>query len=901
MSETNEIKATDRSEPVAWHALAPSQVLDRLDTNAAGLDGAEVARRRATYGANALPEKQPPSLLSIVLHQLKSPLIYILLAAAALSIATGDVKDAGFIGFVILLNSVLGTWQEWRAEQSAAALQRMLRITARVRRDGQDVSLDAEDLVPGDVISLESGDRVPADVRILEQNGVTVDESFLTGESIASEKRIDAVAADAALGDRASCTFAGATVVSGRARGVVVATGSHTEIGRIAEATVGTKATKPPLVVRMERFVHAISFIVLAAAATLVLVALVKGTPLVQVFFLAVALAVSAIPEGLPVAMTVALSVAVRRMASRRVIVRKMTAVEGLGSCTLIASDKTGTLTVNQQTVRRLLLPSGEPLEVTGEGYSDEGEVVLKDGSEALRSGAKDLARAVVICNEAALRKEGDEWKHAGDAVDVALLSLGLKLKLPMDSLRSEEDVVGSIPFESERKYAAVSRREDGQEVVYLKGAVETVLARCEGLDVASMTKHAEDMAAEGLRVLAAARGVREEGQAGEPLTEETLPPLALLGLIGMLDPLRPEAKKAVEACRRAGVQVAMVTGDHPATALAIARELGMVGENERVVVGTDLPDVDTGTDPAFVELVRDVHVFARVAPLQKLYIVQAMRELGHFVAVTGDGVNDAPAMRAANIGVAMGSGTDLAKDTASIIVTDDNFASIVEGVEEGRFAYDNVRKVIYLLVATGFAEILLFLLAVGTGKPLPLLPVQILWLNLVTNGIQDVALAFEGGEPGAMRRPPRKPTEGVFDRIMLQQTLVSGLWMGLVSFAAWLWLLERNEEEPSRNILLLLMVLFQNVLVFACRSERVSAFLVPLSRNRVLVGGVLAAFGLHVAALYVPFMRSLLGTAPVAARDFGILAAVAVTVLLTSEILKLLRGRGDQDGLPNT
>lgn len=891
MSTVQEGSTSRTSKSTAWHALTPDDALKRLDADSSGLDDAEVERRRAEHGPNALPESPSPSLLSIILHQLKSPLIYILLAAAALSIATGDVKDAVFIVFVIVLNSALGTWQEWRAEQSAAALQKMMRITARVRRSGRELSVDAEELVPGDVLLLESGDRVPADVRLLEANSLNVDESFLTGESIASSKRTEAVDEQASLGDRSSCTFAGATVVSGRGRGVVVTTGLHTEIGRIAEATVGAVATKPPLVVRMERFVHIISFVVLGASAALVVLAVAKGTPLVEVFFLAVALSVSAIPEGLPVAMTVALSVAVRRMATRRVIVRKMTAVEGLGSCTFIASDKTGTLTVNQQTVRRIVLPGGEPLEVTGEGYSDEGDVVVSEGQPKLLEQAHALGRAVVVCNDASLRKEKDEWRHAGDAVDVALLALGLKLGLSLQELREERSIVGVIPFESERKFAAVARREEDGEVVYVKGALETVLGLCaEDIDREDVTQQAERMAGEGLRVLATAQGRREKEELGKGLQEDSLPSLEFLGLIGMLDPLRPEAKAAVDACRLAGVEVAMVTGDHPSTAKAIAKDLGIIEEGGRVVVGIDLPDVESGTDPAFLEHVRGVHVFARVAPLQKLRIVEALRELGHFVAVTGDGVNDAPAMRAANIGVAMGSGTDLAKDTASIIVTDDNFASIVEGVEEGRFAYDNVRKVIYLLIATGFAEILLFLLAVGTGHPLPLLPVQILWLNLVTNGIQDVALAFEGGEPGAMRRPPRKPTEGIFDRVMLQQTALAGLWMGGVAFAGWLWLLEQGTEESARNTLLMLMVLFQNVFVFACRSEWVSAFRTPLSRNRMLAGGVALAFGLHIAALYVPFLRSLLGTAPIGLKELGQLFAVALTLLLATEGLKLLR-----------
>jgi magnesium-transporting ATPase (P-type) len=889
-----------------WHTFSEDQTLERLESSLQGLTNEQAAQRLQEHGENALPEAQRQTLAQILLHQFKSPLIYILIAAGIISIAIGDSKDAAFIFAVVLLNAALGGFQEWRAEQSAAALQNLLRIQARVRRNGAEVSLDARELTPGDIVLVESGDKVPADLRLLRATQLAIDESFLTGESVAIEKRSQRLEEpDLALGDRVNMAFAGATVTTGRGTGAVVATGIRTEIGQIAREVTQTEATKPPLVIRMERFVRYISFIVLGASVLLAAIAFAQGVPFNEVFFLAVALAVSAIPEGLPVAMTVALSIAVSRMAGRHVIVRRMTAVEGLGSCTLIASDKTGTLTVNRQTARLLVLPSGERFKVTGEGYSGEGEVLTEtderpDPDTAAR--LKRLARTAVIVNDGTLRWERDHWKTGGDSVDVALLALGHKLLGDVAGLRAELDLVADVPFESERKYAARAHRSAGEEVrVALKGAAESVLeysrelARATGqtgLNREELESQALALAEEGYRVIAVAEGITDL-QGAQRMEQGDVPPLIFLGLVGLIDPLRPEARDAVETCRRAGVEVAMITGDHPATALSIARELGIAESAEQLVVGRDLPPAEDGREPAFAERVRGARVFARVNPLQKLRIVQALGGEGHFIAVTGDGVNDAPALRAANIGVAMGSGTDIAKDTASIIVTDDNFASIVEGIREGRNAYGNIRKVIYLLVSAGAAEILLFMLAVIFRMPIPLLPVQILWLNLVTNGIQDVALAFEGGEPGVMKRPPRRPTEGIFNRLMIQQTALSGLVMGLITFGVWWWLLDAGyTEEAGRNLVLLLMVLFQNIHVFNTRSEYESAFRVPLSRNRALMIGVPLAFGLHALSMYLPFMQDLLRLAPVPIEAFLLLALLASSILWVMELFKVWRKR---------
>jgi len=888
---------------VHWHTLDEEDTLRRLAASAAGLTTEEARVRQERFGRNLLPVHPPPTLFEIILHQFKSPLIYVLLVAAAVAILIDDVKDAMFILAVVLLNASLGAFQEWRAEKNAAALQSLLKIYVRVRRDGGEHQIEAEELVPGDIVLLESGNRVPADLRLLRVHNLTVDESLLTGESLAVQKQVAAVEAELPLSDRLNLGYAGSTVTTGRGVGVVFATGAHTAVGEIAAAATGADTTKPPLVIRMERFARDISFAVLGASAALALIAVARGIPYNEVFFLAVALAVSAIPEGLPVALTVALSIATNRMAKRNVIVRKLTAVEGLGSCTYIASDKTGTLTVNKQTVRTLVLPDGLTLTVTGEGYTGQGELVTENGEpidEVTEMRIEALVRAGVMCNEGHLLYDKGAWDHHGDAVDIALLALGFKAGFDPATARRDVQVVAEIPFEPERRYAATAYRWDGRSQVAVKGALEVLLPHCThmhteygvvSIQPKTIEAAALTLASSGYRVIALAEAAPLRGDGEIVLDDQMmLPPLTLLGLAGLIDPLRPEVKPAVDRCLQAGIRVAMITGDHPATALAIARDLGIAASEQEIVTGQMLTELGSAETPAFVDTVKGARVFARVAPMQKLEIVSALTRLGHFVAVTGDGVNDAPALRAANIGVAMGSGSDVAKDVASLIVTDDNFASIEAGVEEGRFAYDNVRKVTYLLISTGFAEVVLFVLAVVSGFPLPLFAVQLLWLNLVTNGIQDVALAFEAGESGTMRRPPRSPTEGIFNRLMIQQTLTSGLTIGLVGFGLWFWLLGMGYDEfTARNLLLLLMVLFENVHVFNCRSEYTSAFRVPLRNNRILMIGVVVAFGIHMMSMQIPFMQELLRVAPVSLGEFGMMFVFALSVLIVMEIFKLV------------
>ena len=878
-----------------WHSLPADEALDRLASDREGLGEDEAGKRQEEFGPNELPREGRAGLALVILRQFRDPLIYILLIAGSVSLAIGSVNNALFIFAVLALNAGIGAWQEFRAETSAAALREALAIRVRVRRAGREQEVPSGELVPGDVVLLEAGDSVPADIRLLHGNNVHADESMLTGESLAVPKNADAsLDEDTPLGERETLVHAGSAIVDGKGEGVVCRTGAASEVGRIAES-LSEEDQAPPLVLRLRRFTRRIAILVLAAVAILSVVQFWRGTEFLQIFYLGVALAVSAIPAGLPVAITVALSIASSRMARRHVIVRQLQAVEGLGACTLVASDKTGTLTANVLTAKRIALPGGAEFEVEGEGYRPQGTITDSDGNEPDgddREALLGLAAAGVLCNEGELRsgEDGDgEPEVEGDSVDIAFLVLGAKLDLDREELLEDRRQTGDIPFESSRRYAASFHEDEDGTRVYVKGAAEVVTKMCSGIDAEDVAEREADLAERGYRVLAVAAGRSDSNDPGE----DDLAELDFLGLVALIDPVRPEVPEAIEQCHSAGVEVRMITGDHPRTGLAIARELGIAGEDDEAVTGRELKDLEDDPEE-YGRRIGRAKVFARVEPTQKTDIVARLQESGHFVAVTGDGVNDAPALKGAHIGVAMGEGgTDVARGAAALILTDDNFASIVHGIEEGRGAYDNVRKVTWLLLATGAGEVLLFFLSIFAGLPLPLNPIQLLWLNLVTNGIQDVALAFEKTEPGVLKRKPRSPDQPIFDRLMIRHTLTSGLYIGGVAFAVYYYLLQAGYgEHEARNLLLLLMVLFENVHAFSCRSERRSAFRVPLTANLLLVAAVVAAHGVHIGAMFVPGLSDVLGIGPVSAGVWLTLLPIAVSLLFVDEIAKLIHRR---------
>jgi len=892
---------TANSEPP--HTLPAERVVAGLSSKTTGLTSAEVSRRQQQYGPNSLPRKEPASLFEVFINQFKSPLIYVLVAAAVVSLVIQEFSDAIFISAVLLLNAIIGTVQEFSAQRSADALQKMMMTQVRVLRDGDAYQINSEEIVPGDIVLLESGERVPADMRLLESHNLEIDESLLSGESVAVVKRAETVLeTDTVLGDRINMAFAGSLVNRGRAVCVVTGIGLATELGTIAKSVTGDTSAKAPLQERMERFTHKVAIFVGCAVVVMAGILLLRGMPISEIFLSSVALAVSVIPEGLPVALTVALAIGMRRMARRDVIVRRLIAVEALGSCTYIASDKTGTLTANQLTVRQLAIPGYANWEVTGDSDQPNGEILTPRGqldTDELKL-LDTACQCAVLANEGYLGHQDGSWASNGDAVDVALLLMAHRANW----VRAETIVtcpeIDTIPFESERLYSASLNRVDGKQRAFVKGAFEKLLLMCdkvlqpEGnglLYHESVEDRAKQLASQGYRVIALAFGDVEIGD-NEEFGHEHLTGLTLIGLVGLIDPLRPEAKPAVAKCRAAGIQVAMVTGDHPVTAFAIGRELNLLEDESQVVTGPQLKTA--ASELEFDGMTRDATVFARVEPTQKLDIVQSLQRNGHFVAVSGDGANDAPALRAAQVGVAMGkNGTDVARETADIIITDDNFDSIVDGVEEGRIAYANVRKVIFLLISTGAAELVLFVLAMITGLPLPLLAVQLLWLNLVTNGIQDIALAFEPGEGGELKQPPRPPSESIFNRLMLERVIISAIVIGVIAFGLFKYLLEQGFSlEQARNSTLLLMVLFENVHVFNSRSETLSVFRHNPMRNKLLLGGTIIAQLIHIGAMYTPWLGDVLGASPVTFEQWLTLLCLALSVLFVMELHKWYRSR---------
>lgn len=855
----------------------------------------EASRRLVTHGPNLLPEPKAPTLALLFLHQFLSPLIYILLAAAIVSVVLGDLSDALFIGAVLLLNGIVGTVQEYSAERAASALRRLEQPTATVIRDGARAEVPATELVPGDWVLLEAGGRVPADLALMTSQDLVSDESLLTGESVPVAKAVSH--------GQVALAFAGTTITRGRGSGFVTATGASTEVGRIATEIAQKRTTRPPLVVRMDRFARTIALVVAMVIVLVVAVGLLRGLGIEELFVVAVGLAVSAIPEGLPVAISVALAIGMRRMARVGVIVRRMTAVESLGSCTMIATDKTGTLTLNSLTVTDIVLPDATHLTCETGTDLDSCRIVsasLDDGRA--RERAHRLLLAASLPNEAQLVREPGGWVGRGDTVDVALLGAARKGGLDRDDVDGAYSLVGRIPYEPDRRYAASLHRSTDGVRIFVKGAPETLIAMCDGMDVdgdiacldrMTLLRQRDELAGRGLRVLAFAEGELEaepaEGFAHRHLTRLTFP-----GFAGMQDPIRPEVPAAVRACHRAGIDVAMITGDDPRTASTIAREAGLSFTPGQVATGDDLMQAEAEGEGALDALTREIRIYARVDPSQKLAIVRSLARNGHFVAMTGDGVNDAPALRHAHVGVAMGSGTDVAKESADIVVTDDNFASVVKGIEEGRVTYANIRKVIFMLVSTGTAELLLFALTMPFGLPLPLTAVQLLWLNLVTNGLQDVALAAETPEGNELARQPRRPDEPIFDHLMLRRLAISAAVMGGGGAAVFAGFLAHGYEvDAARNLLLLLFVLFENFQTLSSRSETRSAFHRGFFDNPFLLATVVGAQAIHIGAAFIPGLSETLGVGPVAAAEWFVLLLIAASVLIVMEAEKRWRAAG--------
>ncbi len=872
-----------------WYRLDVEEVLRRLKSRREGLTGAEAAARLARVGPNVLAEQGRTHPLLIVLRQIQSPLMYILFVAGLVSLALQHLTDAAVIFVVIVIDGIIGFVQEYKAEAALQALARLTAPRARVLRDGEAREIPARDLVPGDVVLLESGTEVPADVRLFRVFDLEVDESILSGESLPVTKTVEPLLAEhLPLGDQTNMAFLGTTVVRGRGAGVVVATGMRTVLGRISAEIRGVTEPATPLQRQIDRFSRIVAIATVLVTLIVFGLGALRGEPLADIFLTAVATAVATVPEGLPVTVTLALAVGVWRMARRNAIIRKLPAVETLGSCTTICSDKTGTLTTNQMTVTTIVT-HGRTFEVTGTGYAPRGEIRLDGRPVDPRDypGLELTLRIGLLCNDASVYEEDGRFRADGDPTEAALIVAALKGGLRDEEERDAYPRLDEIPFESERQYMATLNAHDRQRLILVKGAPERILGWCaylytgclEPLDRDAVLRTFHQLAARGLRVLAMAYrpappDTREIGHG------DVEGGLIFVGLQGMMDPPRPEAIDAVARCQRAGIRVIMVTGDHAVTAAAVASQMGIVRERPpKVVDGRALAAM---SDEQLYREVSSTSVYARVAPDQKLRIVSQLQRHGEVVAVTGDGVNDAPALKQADIGVAMGSGTDVAKEAADMVVADDNFATIYAAVEEGRVIYDNIRKVILFLIPTGLGLVVTVIASTALGLPLPFLPAQAVWINLVTNGTQDVAMAFEPAEPGIGRRPPRPPSEGLLTAPMIQRMIVVSVVIAVGTLVAFARAVASDYGiVAARTVAMTTMVLFQNFHVLNSRSLTRYFFQVHPLSNRFLFVSVLAALGLHILALYWPPLQHLLQTEPLTAATWLEMVLIAATVLV--------------------
>lgn len=893
-----------------WHLLDPSEVATRLASPVEGLTEEEATLRRRTLGPNEIPGRPPPPWWRILIEHFRSPILLILSAAALLTLGLGDVAESIVIALVIAIDAAIGVTQQIRARRAMDALGHLAAPLAHVLRDGGEHTIRSIELVPGDRVVLRAGGRIPADLRLVETHGLEIDESMLTGESIPVRK--DAAStppAEAIPADRTNLAFLGTSATRGSALGIVVHTGASTLLGGIALEVAGEAPVDTPLQHHVRALGRWIAWGIGALASAVLALGILRGIPVRELLTTTVALAVSAIPEGLPVVLTLTLAIGARRMAARNAIVRSLPAVETLGGTTVIGSDKTGTLTRNRMAVQ--LVWTGNPWRRSGDG-TDRG----RKGADASIRGAdpsiqeEDRARialkAAVLASDAPPVEPGEREAAGVDPMEWALLEAARDRGMDPAGLREDHPRIDLLPFDPERRLMASRNREGDGESLFVKGAPEVVIPLCSRIlplagdpppasgepipsfDPAEWTRVAGEMASDGLRVLAMALlPDPPEDRAWDPVLADRR--WILAGMVGLEDPLRPRATEAVRTAREAGIRVLMLTGDHVATACSIGDQLGM-----RVEDAVEGYEIDALDDDALAERLAHTDVFARVAPSHKLRITRLLRERGEVVAVTGDGVNDAAALAAADLGVAMGaSGTDVAREAADMVLADDDFATITSAVEEGRRVFSNVRKVTFFLLSTGSGEILTILVALAMGWPMPLLAAQILWVNLVTNGFQDVALALEPGEPGAMSRPPRSPRSGILTRPLLLRLLGVGVVLGGGTLSTFLWALDRTEDlEFARTAAMTQMVVFQFFQVLNCRSLDRSLLRIPAGSNPALHWALAGAGAVHLATLHAPPLQGLLDTRPLDPLTWGVILGTATAVVLAGEMDKLLRRR---------
>ena len=850
-----------------------NEIYEKLNTKREGLSSKKAKELLERYGKNELPKKEKESIFELFISQFKNPIEIILVITVFLSFISGETVDAIALIFIIFVDVTIGTYEEWKASKDVESLAKMIKENSKVIRDNKEIVISSKDVVIGDIICFESGDRISADARIIECHNLTVDESPLTGESINIEKHSDVINENAPLAERKNMLYAGTSIVTGRAIAVVIGTATNTEIGKIAEKVSNTENEKSPLTIRTERFSKQISVIILVIAILTTIILIKQGYKINNIFVCVIALSVSAMPEGLPLAQTMALTIASKRMAKKNVIVKKLNAVESLGSCTVIASDKTGTLTVNEQTAKKIVLANGDTFEITGSGYNNDGKVKPLD--KANINDAKYIAMLGAINNEAHLTKREDKWESFGDSIDIAFLSLAEKL-----NQNERPKIVERIPYESENQFSAVFYEKNNELRCTVKGSLEKVLSFSN--ENQKYYDQNKELASQGYRVIALADG-KVSGTKKKDITN-----LKFIGLVAFIDPIREEVKLSLKECKSAGIRVVMITGDNPLTAYAIAKDLGLCANESEVATGQDVEKYLSRGEEEFDRFVSCIRVFSRVTPMDKLAIVESFKRQGEFVAVTGDGVNDAPAIKSANIGIAMGSGTDVAKETASMIIADDNFTSIVAGIEEGRTAYSNIRKITLFLLSCGFAEVSFFLLSIIFGLDIPLVAIQLLWLNIVTDGLQDIALSFDPADKDIMKEKPRDTKESLFSRDLALEVLILGVTISVVVFKTWSYLNNKGVDiATSRAIIMMLMVFIQNIGVFNCHSEKKSILDIKFSSNKLLIYTVIFSIGLQLIMAEIPLTARFLKVVPLPFTTVLFLLFISLIIIFVYEIYK--------------
>ena len=876
-----------------WHAKKIEDIIRLLQSNPInGLSSEEAAKRLHLYGTNTLQSAYTQSWIKILLRQFRDVLIFILLIAAAISFAIGERGDAYTILAIVVLNAILGFVQEYKAEKALEALQKMLSPKCKVVRDGTITQIDAKYLVPGDIVVLESGDRVPADIRLIEAINLEVDESPLTGESTPVHKSTTPLPTDTPLANRTNMLWMGTTVLNGYAKGVVVATGMATEFGKIAKLTATVERKPTPLQRKLATLGKKLGAVAIGISALVAIIGYLLGKDLFEMFMTGVSLAVAVVPEGLPAVVTITLALGIKAMIKQNALLRRLDAAENLGSANVICTDKTGTLTKNEMTVRSIWL-FGNEIQITGVGYEPKGEF-LKDGKPYEVSQDRllqKLLKAALVCNHATLVRKGTSWQASGDPTEIALVVAAYKAHLS----RSDEKIVGEFSFSSERKRMSVIVQEEDKLIAYIKGAPEVLLQRAkfyedyEGIKPLDERKRLAferaytEYAKQGLRALAIGYKILNSSTNLTP--EEVEKDIVLLGVVGIIDPPREEVPEAIATAKSAGIEVVMITGDAPLTALAVAKEIGL--EATRAITSTQMSAL---SDEQIKEAIEEGAIFARVTPADKLRIVTILQNQNLVVAMTGDGVNDAPALKKADIGIAMGQrGTDVAKGAADLILLDDNFATIIKAVKEGRRQYDNIKKFVTYLLSSNTGEVLLILLNIVTGGPLVLLPVQILWMNLVTDGMTAVALGVEPAEKDVMQRPPRAINAPFLERRNILMILFLGSYIAIGGLWIFHHYLATHDVALAQTVAFTTVVILEKMNVFNFRSLRWPMYKVGFFTNPWLLLAWSVTVGLQIAAVYFPPLQKMLHTVPLGLEEWGLIFAIAIPIFLIMELYKII------------